>query len=139
MTLLRSEVVHASIAAPPREVVAFLADVSRWTAWAPWIRFVERTSDRQWMLETDTGRMRLRFVEPNTLGVLDHQVTLDSGLTVFNSMRVLANADGSELVMVLFQQPSTSPTEFERDVQAVRDDVARIARAAADAAPNARR
>jgi hypothetical protein len=43
-----------------------------------------------------------------------------------NSMRVLANASGSELVMVLFQAPEASTEQFERDVQAVRDDLARI-------------
>lgn len=74
--------------------------------------------------------MGVRFVEPNTFGVLDHQVTLASGLTVFNSMRVLPNGTGSELVMVIFQAPSVSAEEFERDVRAVTDDLARIKAAA---------
>jgi hypothetical protein len=72
--------------------------------------------------------MTLRFVEPNSLGVLDHEVTLESGVTVFNSMRVLANGSGSELVMVLFQQPTKSAQEFRKDAQAVTDDLARIKR-----------
>ena len=70
--------------------------------------------------------MQVHFVEPNSLGVLDHEVTLASGATVLNSMRVLPNDSGSELVMVLFQQPEMSTEEFERDVQAVRGDLARI-------------
>jgi hypothetical protein len=45
-------------------------------------------------------------------------------------MRVLANGSGSELVMVVFQSPQASAEEFERDVQAVRDDLARIKRVA---------
>jgi hypothetical protein len=44
-------------------------------------------------------------VEPNSLGVLDHEVTLASGVTVLNSMRALPNGAGSELVMVVFQSP----------------------------------
>ena len=70
--------------------------------------------------------MKVHFVEQNTLGVLDHEVTLASGVRVLNSMRVLANSSGSELVMVVFQSPEASTEQFERDVQAVRDDLARI-------------
>jgi hypothetical protein len=87
-----------------------------------------------WTLATEAGEMTVHFVEPNGLGVLDHHVTLDSGLTVFNSMRILPNGSGSELVMVLFQQPAVSAAEFERDVQAVRDDLVRLKRAAEAAA-----
>jgi hypothetical protein len=134
MSVYRSEVVHTSILAPARDVVAFLSDMNKWKAWAPWIRSVRRTAARDWTLETEAGRMKVHFVEENTLGVLDHEVTLESGLTVFNGMRVLANGAGSELVMVLFQQPAVSTAEFERDVQAVRDDLARIKKAAEAAA-----
>lgn len=79
--------------------------------------------------------MAVRFVEPNLLGVLDHEVTLPSGVTVLNSMRVLPNGSGSELVMVIFQSPSVSEEEFARDVQAVTDDLVRL-KAAAEAFSN---
>jgi hypothetical protein len=122
----RAEVIHVSILAPPREVIAFLVDVLNWTSWAPWIRSVSRSSDRGWTLDTDAGRMAVRFVEQNALGVLDHEVTLQSGTRVLNSMRVLANGSGSELMMVVFQSPDVSADQFARDVEAVRDDLARI-------------
>jgi hypothetical protein len=126
MSVQRSEVVHTSILAPPQEVIAFLSDMNNWKTWAPWVRSVRRSSARDWALDTDAGQMKVHFVESNSLGVLDHEVTLASGVTVLNSMRVLANGSGSELVMVLFQSPGTSTEEFERDFQAVRDDLARI-------------
>jgi hypothetical protein len=122
----RAEVVHVSILAPPRDVIAFLVDVLNWTTWAPWIRSVSRSSGRSWTFDTDAGPMSVRFVEQNALGVLDHEVTLASGVRVLNPMRVLANGSGSELVMVVFQSPEASTDQFERDVQAVRDDLARI-------------
>jgi hypothetical protein len=109
-------------------VIAYLSDVEKWKTWAPWVRSVSRASERSWTLQTEAGRMTLRFVEPNSLGVLDHEVTLESGVTVFNSMRVLANGSGSELVMVLFQQPTKSAQEFRKDAQAVTDDLVRIKR-----------
>jgi len=70
--------------------------------------------------------MTVRFVEPNSLGVLDHEVTVASGMIVLNSMRVLPNGDGSELVMVVFQSPGVSTAQFDRDVRAVTDDLARL-------------
>ena len=124
--VLRAEVVHVSILAPPRQVIAFLVDAHNWPTWAPWIRSVSRTSEHGWTFATDAGPMRVRFVEHNTLGVLDHEVTLASGVTVLNSMRVVPNGSGSELVMVVFQSPDASNDEFERDIQAVREDLARI-------------
>lgn len=125
----RSAVVHTSIQATPEDVVAFLGDPRKWLTWAPWLRSVARLSDREWSFDTQAGRMLVRFVDPNVLGVLDHHVTLDSGVTVFNSMRVLPNDAGSELVMVLFQSSVASTAEFERDVTAVTEDLARIKRA----------
>jgi hypothetical protein len=130
MDVCRAEVVHTSILAPPHDVAAFLGDLATWPSWAPWIRSVSRTAERAWTLETDAGRMQVQLVEPNALGVLDHHVTLDSGRTVFNSMRVIPNGGGSELVMTIFQQPGVSAAEFERDVRAVRDDLVRLKRAA---------
>ena len=126
MTTLRTAVVHTSIQAPPEKVVAFLSDIENWKTWAPWIRSVARSASRDWTLDTDAGIMTVRFVEPNSLGVLDHQVTLATGVSVTNAMRVVANGTGSELVMVLFQWPHISAEDFERDVRAVTDDLARI-------------
>jgi polyketide cyclase/dehydrase/lipid transport protein len=130
MHVQRAEVVHISILAPRQQVVAFLSDMNNWKTWAPWVRSVSRSSARDWTLETDAGPMKVHFVEQNALGVLDHEVTLASGVRVLNSMRVLANGSGSELVMVVFQSPEASTEQFERDVQAVRDDLARIKKVA---------
>jgi hypothetical protein len=126
----RAEVVHVSILAPLRQVIAFLVDVHNWMAWAPWIRSVSRSSARGWTLDTDAGPMKVLFAEQNALGVLDHEVTLASGVRALTSMRVLANGSGSELVMVVFQSPEASTEQFEQDVQAVRDDLVRIKKVA---------
>jgi carbon monoxide dehydrogenase subunit G len=132
MTVQRSAVVHTTILAPPKSVIAFLSDMENWTTWAPWIHSVARSSVGDWKLETEAGPMKIRFVEPNSLGVLDHEVTVASGMIVLNSMRVLPNGDGSELVMVVFQSPGVSTEQFDRDVRAVTDDLARL-KAAAEA------
>ncbi len=130
MNVQRSAVVHTSILAPPDDVIAFLSDLENWKTWAPWIHSIARLSGRHWKLETEAGPMSVHFVEPNSLGVLDHEVTLASGITVLNAMRVVPNGDGSELVMVLFQSPTVSTEDFDRDVHAVTDDLARLKPAA---------
>jgi len=126
MNVYRSEVVHVSILASPRQVFDFLADVNNWKTWAPWVRAVAKSSARDWTLGTDGGTMQLRFVEPNSLGVLDHTVTLASGVSIYNAMRVSGNGAGSELMMVVLQTPPATSEQFEQDVHAVRDDFARI-------------
>lgn len=128
MSLLRTEVVHVSISSPAIEVLAFLGDLENWRSWAPWIRSVNRAASRVRELDTEAGHMTVRFVEPNPVGVLDHDVTLESGLTARNSMRVLPNGSGSEVLMLLFQSPGVSNEEFARDIQAVTDDLARLKR-----------
>lgn len=128
MNVYRAEVVHVSILAPPQQVFYFLADVNHWKTWAPWVRAVTKSSTRDWTLDTDGGTMHVRFVEPNSLGVLDHTVTLASGVRIYNAMRVSANGSGSELMMVVLQTPPATGEQFEQDVHAVRDDFARIKR-----------
>jgi hypothetical protein len=123
-------VVHISILATPKSVIAFLTDMDNWKTWAPWVRSVRRLSEGSWSLDTKDGAMMVRFVEPNSLGVLDHQVTVAAGMTVLNAMRVVPNGSGSELVMVVTQSPQMSSEQFEQDVQAVTDDFARLKTAA---------
>lgn len=122
----RSEVVHVSILSPPTAVIGFLRDVYNWKSWAPWIKAIERSSERDWVLDTDDGTMKLHFVDANSFGVLDHVVALPSGVRAFNPMRVVPNGHGSELMMVVFHRPDASDEEFDRDVAAVRADFARL-------------
>ena len=130
MNAQQNEVVRVAIQAAPQEVVSFLRDMNNWKTWAPWIRSVSRSSARDWLLETEAGPMKVHFVESHGPGILDHEVTLASGVTVLNSLRVSAIPSGSELVMVVVQQPGASTEAFERDIQAVRDDLARLKKVA---------
>ena len=70
------------------------------------------------------GTVRVRFVEPNAFGVLDHDVRLESGVSVHNSMRVVARDDGrSEVIFTLFRRPGVSDAEFDADAGAVEKDL----------------
>jgi hypothetical protein len=130
MSIQRAAVVHISILAAPKSVVAFLTDMENWKTWAPWVRSVTRQSEGSWSLDTTDGAMTVQFVEPNSFGILDHRVTLASGMTMHNAMRVVPNGSGSELEMVVMQSPEMSTEQFDQDLQAVTDDFARLKTAA---------
>jgi hypothetical protein len=66
-------------------------------------------------------------VSPSTrdaFGVLDHDVTLESGVTVHNPMRVVArDGGGSEVIFTLFRRKDVTDAEFEADARAVERDL----------------
>lgn len=74
------------------------------------------------------GRVVVVFTPRNEFGVLDHDVTLPSGQTVHNPMRVIADGPGCEVVFTLRRQPGTSDEEFRRDAEAVSADLTGLKR-----------
>lgn len=74
------------------------------------------------------GRVVVVFTPRNEFGVLDHDVTLPSGQTVHNPMRVIADGDGCEVVFTLRRRPGMSDEEFRRDGEAVSADLTALKR-----------
>ncbi|HEY8252296.1 MAG TPA: SRPBCC family protein [Burkholderiales bacterium] len=66
---------------------------------------------------------KVRFVERNKWGVLDHYVTVGSGPEVYMPMRVFQNGDGAELLITVFRQPGVTEEKFVDDTQWVRRDL----------------
>ena len=112
-----------SIDRVPADVYAFVRDVSTWPRWATGFCLSARPSDGGWIVETVDGPMPLRFAPNNDLGVLDHTVTVTPGVDVRNPMRVVPNAEGSEVLFTLFQPPRMSSERFADDVRLVRADL----------------
>jgi hypothetical protein len=50
------------------------------------------------MADSPLGQVVVAFVASNDLGVADHDVTLPTGETVTNPMRIFANGDGCDVV-----------------------------------------
>jgi hypothetical protein len=74
-------------------------------------------------METPTGWVGIRFVQANEFGVLDHVVTLPDGQAVLNTMRVVANGEGSEVTFTLFQLPGMPDEQFAKDAGMVEADL----------------
>lgn len=80
-------------------------------------------------LDSPMGRIHVRFLPRNSLGVLDHVVTLPDGSVTYNPLRVVPHPDGAEVVFTMRQQ-EMADDDFERDCRMVTEDLDRLKRLA---------
>ena len=121
--LQNTKTLSVSIACPPDRVYAFASNPENMPRWA--IAFVHsvKKSGEEWFVETPIGSLRIRFVESNAFGVLDHYVRLTTGVEILNPMRVVPNGTGSEVLFTLFQSPEMSEQQFAEDADMVARDL----------------
>jgi hypothetical protein len=120
------DVQHISeyIARRPGEVYEFASDPRNLPRWAAGLARSEvRRDGEEWVADAPFGKVRIRFAPPNAFGVLDHDVRLESGVTVHNPMRVVPHGEGSEFVFTLIRQLGTSDEQFAKDRAAVAHDL----------------
>lgn len=122
------EVRHISISIdrPPREVYEFASRPENLPRWASGLGGSIRRVGDEWIADGPMGRMRIEFVGANGLGVLDHEVTLESGARFYNPMRVVANGEGSEVVFTLFRTSDMSAEKFAADARWVAKDLGKL-------------
>lgn len=127
------------IARPAPDVYRYVAEPAHLPAWAHGLGDTIEQTDGEWVARSGLlGRVTVTFTPENDLGVLDHYVTLPTGQTVHNPIRVIPyDADTCELVFTLRRQPAMTDTEFDRDAETVAADLARL-KDLLEQAPNAR-
>ncbi|HEX2424274.1 MAG TPA: SRPBCC family protein [Actinomycetota bacterium] len=108
------------------DVYEYASDPANLARWAPGLGDSVENVDGRWFVDTASGRLGFAFVERNTYGVLDHEVTLPTGEIVYNPMRVIPDGDGSEVVFTLRRLPDMSDEDFERDAGLVQADLTRL-------------
>lgn len=112
----------------PQEVYDLASDPARLPEWAAGLAAgTAVTGDDELVVDSPMGRVRVRFVARNKLGVLDHEVTLPDGSVTYNPLRVIPHPDGAEVVFTIRQHGLTDE-EFERDLGMVEADLARLKR-----------
>ncbi|WP_411700022.1 SRPBCC family protein [Conyzicola sp.] len=122
---MASESRHISvdINRPPDEVYDYTSDHTNLPTWASGIGDGIELIDDEWVVESPMGRLTIRFAEPNDLGVLDHTVTLASGETFYNPMRVIQHGTASEVLFTLRRSDDQTDDEFEHDAATIAADL----------------
>jgi Polyketide cyclase / dehydrase and lipid transport len=125
---MASESKHLSerIDRPADEVYEYASNPANVPQWAPGLASSVENVDGKWSIETAAGRAGLAFAPRNEYGVLDHEVTMPSGETVYNPMRVIPDGTGCEVVFTLRRLPDMSDEDFARDAGLVAADLARL-------------
>ena len=95
-----------TIERPAGEVYAYVCDLKNLPRWASGL----------------SAAVKVRFVERNAFGVLDHYVKTDSR-EVYVPMRVFPNGEGAEVLLTVFRRPGTSEEKFAEDTHWVRRDL----------------
>lgn len=96
-----------TIERPAREVYDFVSDPKNLPIWASGL----------------SAARKVRFVERNNWGVLDHFVSVEPGHEVYVPMRVFPNGSASEVLLTIFRPPGTSEEKFAEDTRWVRNDL----------------
>jgi hypothetical protein len=124
----KSQHVSVSINRAAEEVYAFAANPENLPRWAAGLSGSIQNVNGAWIAESPMGRVTVHFVAHNPFGILDHHVTLPTGVTVYNPMRVVPNNDGSEVIFTLYQRPEMSDQLFAEDARTVSRDLETLKR-----------
>lgn len=119
---MKSLTTSITIARPLEEVYEFLSIPANFSKWAAGLGELQK-HNHEWFVQTPDGRMKVRFSERNSFGVLDHFVKPENAEEIYVPMRVVANGGFAEVVFTLFQQPSMPDVNFAHDLELVRTDL----------------
>ncbi|MCE8425579.1 MAG: hypothetical protein J5U17_07355 [Candidatus Methanoperedens sp.] len=118
--------ISVSIDRPANTVYEFASNPENLPKWAAGLGDSIKNVEGDWIAESPMGRIKVKFADKNKFGVLDHDVTLPSGVKFYNPMRVFPNNDGSEIIFTLYRQPDMSDQMFAEDTNAVTKDLRKL-------------
>ncbi len=126
--MLDVKTVSISIDRASDEVYAFASDGANLPRWAHGVGKDVRREGDAWIADGPLGTAAIRFAPSNPFGVLDHDVTLPTGIVVHNPLRVMPNGAGCTVSFTLFRQPAQTEQQFADDAATVEADLQRLKR-----------
>lgn len=112
---------------PAAEVYDFARDPQNLPRWAAGLGGTDVQHEvEQWSMNTPMGRVLISFVPENPYGVLDHSVTLPTGESTLNPMRVIPVDEQRCEVIFSLRRGTMSEEELEADAAAVAEDLAEL-------------
>jgi hypothetical protein len=125
MTLMANHI-SVSIERSAADVYQFASNPENLPRWAGGLSSSIKKVDGEWIAEAPMGTVKVKFADKNKFGVLDHEVTLASGIKFYNPMRVVPNRDGSEVIFTLYRQAGMSDQKFADDAGSVQTDLNKL-------------
>lgn len=109
------------------EVYVFASNPENLPQWAAGLSdsTIKKSSDER-TTHSPMEEVRIRFVEKNPYGVIDHDVVLPSGEIVHNPLRVIKNSTGCDVVFTLFKLPHMTDETYLKDGELVENDHKRL-------------
>ena len=126
MTMFEARTISVSIARDWLEVYDFLSAPENFPRWASGLGSDLKKVDGDWTAKGPEGPIRIRFAKRNEFGVLDHWVIPETGIEIYNPLRVVANGKGSEVAFTLFRISGMSGERFAADADWVARDLAAL-------------
>ena len=123
MSTMTAKIVHIPIDRDWREVYDFASRPENMPHWASGLASGLTQDGDDWIAAGVLGTARVRFAPRNGFGVIDHRVTLESGLQVDNALRIVPNGDGCEIMFTLLQLPGMTEEQFAADAAHVLRDL----------------
>lgn len=121
------EQISVIISRKPADVYEYASAPKNLPLWAAGLARSEAKQDGEWwVMQAPFGKVKVKFAPRNANGIMDHDVVLESGVTVNNPMRVTAESAGSKVTFTLIRRPEMSEEDFARDKAAVAADLAAL-------------
>jgi len=127
--MFASEVIKVPIERPYADVYEFLADPLNFNRWAATPGSEMQALDGgDWLVDIPAGQqMVIRFAPRNNFGVLDYQIFRPGETSgPITPVRLIANGDGCELLLLWKQRPDVPPGRFRSDVEWIESDLHRL-------------
>jgi hypothetical protein len=115
-----------SIERSAAEVYEFASNPENLPQWAGGLSGSIKKVHDEWIAEAPMGTVKVKFAEKNKFGVLDHEVTLGSGIKFYNPMRIFPNSDGSEVIFTLYRQAGMPDQRFADDAGSIQRDLNKL-------------
>jgi uncharacterized protein YndB with AHSA1/START domain len=124
--IVRSAIKSTDIAATPDKVYAFLSDPLNWPQYAVVnLRSVSPGHDGWFKAVTKFGGGEIKVEGVKEFGILDH-IWKDPQATWRVYARVVPNAEGSTVMMTLFQPPVMTDQQFDEAMKEMDTEMAKL-------------
>ncbi|MBB3137371.1 hypothetical protein FHS26_005132 [Rhizobium pisi] len=126
MPTMPAKIIHRSIERDWRDVYEFAGKPENMPLWASGLASGLDPDGADWIAHGPLGSVKVSFVPANEFGVIDHTVTIASGIRVYNALRIVPNGDGCEVMFTLLRLPGMTDAQFSADAAHIEKDLAML-------------